>query len=72
MQVPTVSGRWRHYATLRTGSHTATVTRREPTDECAITMYCVALNGSVRQALPTWRDAMAYAANLLTMRHTAN
>lgn len=68
MSAPTITGRWRHYATLRANGHTATVTRREPTDDCAITVYCVTLNGSVRRALPDWREAMAYAANLVSMR----
>lgn len=68
MPTPTVSGRWRHYATLRANGHTATVTRREATPECAIAVYLVALNGSMRRALPDWREAMAYASNLVTMR----
>lgn len=68
MHTPTVSGRWRHYATLRANGHVATVTRRVPTDECAIPLYLVALNGMMRRALPDWREAMAYASNLVSMR----
>ena len=68
MPAPTMQGRWRHYATLRANGHTATVTRREPTETCAITVYLVAINGSMRRSLPDWREAMAYAANLVTMR----
>ncbi len=72
MPAPTISGRWRHYATLRANGHTATITRREPSDTCAIPLYLVALNGMMRRSLADWREAMAYASNLVAMRTQPN
>ena len=69
MVMPRITGHWRHYATLRANGHTATVTRHEPTATYqGGTLYAVALNGSLRRSLPSWREAMAYAANVLTVQ----
>ena len=65
---PLSRGRWRHYATLRANGHECTVTCRLPTDDCQVTAYVVTLNGSPRRVLADWREALAYASNLLTMR----
>ncbi len=68
MGAPMMQGRWRHYATLRANGHTATITRREPSDTCAIPLYLVAMNGHMLRSLADWREAMAYASNLVAMR----
>lgn len=73
MVAPLTSGRWRHHATLRTRGHVATVTRHEPSETYqAGPIYVVTFNGDPKRSLPTWREAMAYAANLLTMQTTPN
>lgn len=73
MSAPLTSGRWRHHATLRTRGHVATVTRHEPSATYqAGPLYAVALNGHLKRSVPTWREAMAYATNLLTMQTTPN
>lgn len=70
MTAPTISGRWRHHATLRSRGHMARIWRRDATDTCGAPMYVIELNGSPRRVLGDWRQAMAYAANLLTMNPT--
>lgn len=69
MPTTAISGRWRHYATLRTGGHVATITRLEasPTYQAG-PVYVVAFNGQLRRQVATWREATAYASNLLTMQ----
>lgn len=67
MTAPIISGRWRHHATLRSRGHVSRVWRRDATPTCQIPTYVVELNGAPRRVLGNWREAMAYAANLLTI-----
>lgn len=58
---PFASGTWRTFARLTVRGHVATVERSG-------TLYVVALNGSTQRAYDTWRNALAYAADLLASR----
>lgn len=61
MRPPLITGTWRTFARLTVHGHVATVERSG-------SLFVVSLNGATLSAYDTWRNALAYAADLLVYR----